>query len=826
LIKEYFKSLDLIEGLKVEKGDLDQYLEDLNLKLFRKRFGKDKDGYAKKFTDQIRNFTLGGGLKKIGDFIEKNIGLIEYPDSKDDFKELKDTVKGLVKDYSALALETYELKKSQEMTKLYLENVTSAQFKKNFPDTKKFKKSFGKKLKEFIKAKGEKEFKSDLIEFADENAKSSDYPGTPDDLKTWSKDIVEKLDNLYKNTIASKQKSFQYNLIKTYMNEMILDEFQKFFKDQNTFQDDLVKKMKDLFSDKNLKSLKDEDIKGAVDKKKFPDSIAEFKSFKKDFLGKLKKKAEGRRRRLTLVKKNILKNVDTSKMSVRQLQKLTRKQRRLTVAELVKKTSDKILKDFKKFKGDKKGFEKSFDSADEMIQDMADWLQDFQKTSEYHIKDDQVIEKKIKGKLQYPDDFNEDFPSLEKALKKIIDKKSIFKKMNSIEWVENVTYAKFKKLYVNKKTKATTWKEDLPDDIKEHQTSIESEKVTDNEMEKKFEKMGSPSNEKEWTKLRGEIITWMKKEMKGKKKEKKTEKDADKETKSGDKNETKEKAKSDKTDEEKIRVRRTELINKDKKVKNLNPVDFEASEEKANVKLDNYLTRDTTGDKNWANYGTNNDFVSEDSDSSRDLTKDDDRNIKDNVKVDDDEASTDSSKKEDRAMSKSDIDLAMKGQGGFSLQAEPEEAEESTDEGDAKEDEGKEDDKKEEKKASERNRNLISSSDIFDSVRKVKIGLVNPRALGKDSTSLREKRVENAWKRMEKRLATFNLVKYVRRRLAIVKQNKRELEETIKATEVQRRLFEAANVNVEYDETKEDLLENLTQGGFTNMNVSAEKQAK
>merc|ERR1740139_1634638 len=182
----------------------------------------------------------------------------------------------------------------------------------------------------------------------------------------------------------------------------------------------------------------------------------------------------------------------------------------------------------------------------------------------------------------------------------------------------------------------------------------------------------------------------MKKEMKGKKKEKKTEKDADKETKSGDKNETKEKEKSDKTDEEKIRVRRTELINTDKKVKNLNPVDFEASEEKANVKLDNYLTRDTTGDKNWANYGTNNDFVSEDSDSSRDLTKDDDRNIKDNVKVDDDEASTDSSKKEDRAMSKSDIDLAMKGQGGFSLQAEPEEAEESTDEGDAKEDEAKE----------------------------------------------------------------------------------------------------------------------------------------
>ena len=87
-----------------------------------------------------------------------------------------------------------------------------------------------------------------------------------------------------------------------------------------------------------------------------------------------------------MARPNVFKNVDVSKISVRQLEILENRQRRLTVDEVVKKTSEKIMKDFKAFKGDKKKFEKSFDQADEMIQDMADWLQDFQKHSKYHIK--------------------------------------------------------------------------------------------------------------------------------------------------------------------------------------------------------------------------------------------------------------------------------------------------------------------------------------------------------------------------------------------------------------------------------------------------------
>lgn len=808
LVKIYFKYLGEIEGLKIEQGDVDQYLEDLNLKLFRRRFGKAKDDYAKKLTDQIRNITLKGGLEKIGDFLEKNIALIEYPNDKDSFKELRDTLKGLVKDYASLALEIYELKKSREITELYLTEVTSAQFKKNFKDTKKFKKQFGKKLKEFVKAKNEKEFKIDLVEFSDENATSSNYPGTPDDLKTWSKSIVEKLDKMYKETIAQKEKNFQYNLIKTYWNEIILEEFQKFFKDQKSFKDDIVKGMKNLFSDKDLKALSDNDIKESVDKDQFPDSIDELKKFKKSFLGKLKKKVNNRRRRLVLARPNVFKNVDVSKISVRQLEILENRQRRLTVDEVVKKTSEKIMKDFKAFKGDKKKFEKSFDQADEMIQDMADWLQDFQKHSKYHIKNDEVIEKKLKGKLQYPEDFDGDFGSLVTALEKIVKKKSIFKKMNSIEWVESISYAKFKKLYVNKKTKATSWKEDLPDDIKEHQCSVESEKVTDNEMEHKFEKMGSPKNEKEWKKLKGEIVTWMKKEMKGKKKQNNKEKDSDKETKSGEKNETKEKSKSDDADEEKIRVRRTKLVTKNKEVKNLGASDFEVSEEKARITLDSYLTRDTSGDKNWANYGTNNDFVVKDSDDTRSLTKDD-AEIKDDAKVEDDKESTD---KTDRAMSKEDIDRQMKQQ-NISVASEPEEE----DEGSSK------DDKKVENNESNRNLAQASASDIFDSVKQVKSGLINARALGKSDVTLKQKRIDTAWKRMEKRLATFNLVKYIRRRLDVIKLSKADMKiDTGDTEKTLRRLYEKTGVDVEYDESKEgNLLENLTQGGFSNMNVSA-----
>merc|ERR1712151_898101 len=206
------------------------------------------------------------------------------------------------------------------------------------------------------------------------------------------------------------------------------------------------------------------------------------------------------------------------------------------------------------------------------------------------------------------------------------------------------------------------------------------------------------------------------------------DKDADKETKSGEKNDTKEKSKSDNVDEEKIRVRRTEMINKEKKVKNLNPVDFEASEEKAKVKLDSYLTRDTSGDKNWANYGTNNDFLSEDdeSDDARGLTKDDDENIKDDAKVEDDDASTDGGKKEDRAMSKSDIDRAMKNQNEISLVSEPEMQEESSEEPEEK------DTAQEKTEAAKRNRNLASAEDIFDSNKRVKLNLVNPRELGQE----------------------------------------------------------------------------------------------
>jgi len=86
--------------------------------------------------------------------------------------------------------------------------------------------------------------------------------------------------------------------------------------------------------------------------------------------------------------------------------------------------------------------------------------------------------------------------------------------------------------------------------------------------------------------------------------------------------------------------------------------------------LDSYLTRDTSGDKNWQNYGTNNDFVKKDSDSSRDLTKDDAK-ITDTVKVEDDSSSTDSKDSKDRAMSKEDIDRALKHENSISQQSEP-----------------------------------------------------------------------------------------------------------------------------------------------------------
>jgi len=100
----------------------------------------------------------------------------------------------------------------------------------------------------------------------------------------------------------------------------------------------------------------------------------------------------------------------------------------------------------------------------------------------------------------------------------------------------------------------------------------------------------------------------------------------------------------------------------------------------------------------------------------------------------------------------------------------------------------------------------------------------NPRVLIKLNNSIKEKKVANAWKRMEKRLADFNLVTYVRRRLDVMKKEKEALAIDTGETKIVRRLYEKAGVTVEYDETKEgNLLETLTQGGFSNMNVSAEK---
>jgi hypothetical protein len=213
----------------------------------------------------------------------------------------------------------------------------------------------------------------------------------------------------------------------------------------------------------------------------------------------------------------------------------------------VQKVSKAMLKKMKDYKKDKDGFYNAFDKADEFKEDLCNWILESQKDSDFHLRDLEDCIKKVQGQIQYPTktDFAEDFPKFISAFQSILKAGKLFKKKNAAERLSHLTYATFKKEFVDEKEKTNTWSQDLSDWIKEGMSDLEEEAFPPSQLNKYIKKLKTPKNASDWTNDRDKLVSHSKKKFKEEKGKDEKDKKTNKKTKKGDSEDAKEEAKSD-----------------------------------------------------------------------------------------------------------------------------------------------------------------------------------------------------------------------------------------------------------------------------------------
>ena len=287
-----------------EKKELRAYLDEIDYEVFKKRYSKDK--FVDQLYKELENLATEDSLEDIPDVVKLNIKNCKYPESEKKFEELIDFVKKVKKSWMRLVLKQLRLKRAEELSNLFIDELTFQQFQEIYQQVE-VKEELSNTFSEFVKPiRGEEADEvSNMIQDA---LKTGKYPNDESEFDDYVKPIKDKLKSYYENEIIEEKRTYQKRAIKKYWNHVKYKKFDVIYNTASDFKSKALKRMVDITFNAQLKTMNDNEFEQVLNGVEYPQNIKQMNILRKKIFKNLKSvykvedgKVNKRQRRLKII---------------------------------------------------------------------------------------------------------------------------------------------------------------------------------------------------------------------------------------------------------------------------------------------------------------------------------------------------------------------------------------------------------------------------------------------------------------------------------------------------------------------------------------------